>query len=137
MPPHYKLKEELEYSQKYFAKYMREYRQKNPQYLEKDLERRKNLRKKLLDILGGAKCSHCGFDKDVRVLQIDHINNEGAKDARSFGGSFKMYRHYVTNPEIAKIKLQILCANCNIIKQHNEKTWKSPTKGKKRRKEIT
>jgi len=135
MPPHFKLKD-TEYSQKYFAKYMREYRKKNPQYVKKDSDKRRDFRIKLLDILGGAKCPHCGFDKDIRVLQIDHKDNEGAKDARSFGSSSQMYRYYVHNPEIAKTKLQVLCANCNIIKQHNEKTWKSPTKGKKRKKGI-
>jgi len=48
MPPHYKLKDK-EYSQKYFAKYMREYRKKNPQYVKKDSDKRRDMRKKLLN----------------------------------------------------------------------------------------
>ena len=68
----------------------------------------RSVKDKLFDILG-RQCSICGFT-DERALQFDHINGGGDKNGRS-------YYKYINDPDI-KLKLQILCANCNWIKRH-------------------
>lgn len=73
----------------------------------------------LYHILGG-KCIQCGFS-DIRALQLDHINGSGYTEIQSFKGAVSMYRFYINNPDIAKQKLQILCANCNWIKRWEKK----------------
>lgn len=63
------------------------------------------------------KCSRCGFT-DVRALQIDHINGGGRRQRREDGLKHgqAMYRWIKKNnyPD----GFQILCANCNWIKKH-------------------
>jgi len=73
------------------------------------------IRNELFDILGGKECMNCGFDV-VEALQFDHVNGGGIKDRKSFSSNKLMYLYYIKNPEIAKQKLQVLCANCNFIK---------------------
>jgi len=82
-------------------------------------ERRYIIRQKLIDILGD-KCIQCGIS-DPRVLQIDHINGGGTKEVRHFKNGVNMYMFYINDPSIARTKLQILCANCNWIKRHENK----------------
>jgi len=67
----------------------------------------------------GNICAKCGFS-DIRALQLDHINNNGAEERMAVGGSKKFsgwnfYKWIVDNnyPE----GYQTLCANCNMIKQ--------------------
>ena len=74
-----------------------------------------NYKNILFEILGGKRCVKCGYAKDTRALQIDHINGGGRKD-RGSKDMLVMLRRYVKNPEQAKKQLQILCANCNVIK---------------------
>lgn len=68
----------------------------------------------------GSCCARCG-NTDYRVLQIDHIHNDGylirrAKDRRSILS--EIIEH---NPSD---KYQLLCANCHAIK-----TWHEPRVG--------
>jgi len=65
----------------------------------------------------GGKCARCGCD-DPRVLQMDHITGDGSKLRRANrdGLSYK-YKLVKNTPELAKAMYQLLCANCNIIKQ--------------------
>lgn len=67
------------------------------------------------------KCAHCGFDK-MDGLVLDHIENDGAvhrKEAkincRGQTGGGSMYELVRRNGKLDK--LQVLCANCNTIKQ--------------------
>lgn len=60
----------------------------------------------------GGKCVICGID-DIRVLQIDHINNDGQNDRSSRRREF--HREIV---EGKRSDLQILCAN-----HHSIKNW--------------
>ena len=71
----------------------------------------RSIKDKLFDLLG-IQCSVCGFS-DIRALQFDHINGGGDKTGRS-------YYKYISDPDI-KLKLQVLCANCNWIKRHENK----------------
>jgi len=84
-------------------------------------------RLKLIMFLGG-ECAHCGF-RDIRALQLDHINGGGNKDivkfgGRQFNGHQKMMRFYKNNPNEAIRTLQVLCANCNFIKMRENKESK-------------
>lgn len=80
---------------------------------------RKEQRMMLFEILGGVICNHCGYDKDIRALQFDHKNGGGRKDRKRFSNStFGMIKYYIARPQEARDKLQVLCANCNAIKIH-------------------
>jgi hypothetical protein len=112
---------------------MREWRAKNPDkvkvinkrnYWKTHTTRRKSAKDqatKLRDsifLILGTVCVECGYD-DKRALQFDHVNGGGLKDTKRFKGHQTMLRYYRDNPEICKKKLQILCANCNWIKKHD------------------
>ena len=98
-----------------------EYRNKNRQLL-RDKQRlyRRNLKQQVLNRYGNA-CVVCKFD-DIRALQIDHINNNGAEERKALGGQnvsgWRFYQYLVKNnlPD----GYQTLCANCNMIKQLGE-----------------
>ena len=75
------------------------------------------LKKKVVDHYGG-KCVQCGMAK-LQCLELDHINNDGAKHRKSIGlnntrGGSSFYRWIIKNnyPDL----LQVLCANCHAIK---------------------
>jgi hypothetical protein len=64
----------------------------------------------------GNKCKECGIS-DKRVLQIDHINDDGSIDREMYKG-LKKYNYILSLPEEEiKSKYQTYCANCNIVKQ--------------------
>lgn len=77
-------------------------------------------RNKLLDILG-RKCVECGYDGDVILLQLDHINGGGLKDSIRIQGNRRrshiFYKYYVSHPNEARTILQTLCIKCNWIKK--------------------
>jgi len=74
------------------------------------------LRTKLFKILGGKKCSSCGFD-DERALGFGHVDDAESFDYGQRGGSASSWEKYVSEPELARKSLQILCLNCNQINQ--------------------
>jgi len=74
------------------------------------------LRIKLFKILGGKKCSSCGFDNE-RALGFGHIDDAESFDYGQRGGSASSWEKYVSEPELARKSLQILCLNCNQINQ--------------------
>lgn len=83
------------------------------------------VKQKLFEILGGKKCVSCGIT-DERVLQFDHIDGGGRQDVKRFTGHLDRLRAYYTqNPKIARMSLQIHCANCNQIRKHelNQNTY--------------
>jgi len=59
----------------------------------------------------GGKCEHCG-NRDMRVLQIDHINGNGTRENLRIHarGVVRRVLEYPT-------EYQVLCANCNWIKR--------------------
>lgn len=75
-----------------------------------------NRRLRALEILGNI-CVVCGFE-DKRALQIDHINGGGSLERKTGLHSTKLHNYIIENPEEAKLKYQILCANCNWIKKY-------------------
>ncbi len=68
---------------------------------------------------GLPHCNYCGFD-DIRALCIDHIENNGSSHRKEVGGSstttyiWLKKRHYPNG-------FQVLCENCNRIKEHERK----------------
>ncbi len=75
------------------------------------------LRLALLGALGSV-CCRCSFS-DSRALQVDHVNGGGFKEIRKSGYSSIGYVKMV----LAKVlsgssEYQLLCANCNQIKKH-------------------
>ena len=68
---------------------------------------------------GEIKCAICGFG-DIRALVLDHINNDGNEQRKKYKIKSNGFQTY----EILKRLnwpdgLQILCANCNMIKEQN------------------
>jgi hypothetical protein len=99
--------------------------------LHKDKKRRQQrqgLRNKLFEILGSTEYVRCGFGEPRICLQFDHrwgggkieINLKRWKDV-------KFFRYYINCPDKAKGELQVLCANCNAIKRHEQ--YKAPIRG--------
>ena len=93
-----------------------------------------SLKEKLFEILGGKTCSRCGF-KDERALGFNHINDEDAFDSIRRGGVASSWGKYISEPELARKDLRVLCLNCNEIRQPQAKTEpeKSKTPNKKSR----
>ena len=103
-------------------------KENDAKYREKNKDKintyHKNKRRKykhiVLDKYGNI-CVKCGFT-DIRALQIDHINNNGAQERKALGGQnvsgWRFYEYLIKNglPE----GYQTLCANCNMIKQLGE-----------------
>jgi hypothetical protein len=84
----------------------------------------KRLRKEVLDFLGG-RCSSkiCRWVNedgsigctDYRALQVDHINGGGTKERNSLS-----YKTLYLKILRGSLGYQLLCANCNWIKKHQE-----------------
>lgn len=90
--------------------------------LDREINRalRYTVRREILALLGGAKCVHCGYDKDWRALQIDHCNGGGKHDSKTSGGNANLwsFRRWLQKyPEKWIGIYQVLCANCNWIKR--------------------
>lgn len=77
---------------------------------------------------GELKCRFCNFN-DLRALVLDHINDDGANHQRSISKTGK------TRVSTSKIYYdlkkkgfpkgyQVLCANCNTIKEHDRRQKK-------------
>lgn len=86
--------------------------------------------------MGGA-CVRCGYDDDIRALQIDHVNGDGRLKTRKINTNTpRYYAEVLANPD----QFQLLCANCNVIKrmangEHRDKatyTRRVPTEDRPR-----
>jgi hypothetical protein len=76
----------------------------------------KHIRKAVIAKLGG-KCAHCGYDKDIRALALDHVNGDGAQHRKEQKQPNKYYKDMLDDTEG---RYQILCFNCNEIKKHED-----------------
>lgn len=75
-------------------------------------KRRDELKDKVYTKLG-YKCNICS-ESDPIVLQVDHINNDGALDRKKFKNISEFYSHILTNSP----QVQLLCCNCNWRKEY-------------------
>jgi len=82
-------------------------------------ERHNARKRRVMDAYGGPVCVGCGED-DIRILQLDHIHNNGHRHAVQIGdgtatrGRAKMYKWVEDNGY--PLGFQVLCPNCNIKK---------------------
>ena len=69
---------------------------------------------------------------------MDHIKGDGWKERKHQGGRGQSlnqrYREIMDNPDAAREKYQLLCANCNSIKRMENKEYRN---GHTRRKADT
>lgn len=77
-------------------------------------------RKKVLDAYG-CKCSMCGYDGYL-AIEIDHIYNDGRQERKE--KKIKDFYRYLIQNNYPKDRYQLLCANCNYIKQKGLKKAK-------------
>ena len=97
------------------AERTRKYRERVGRSVMREQERSQNdqLREQVLEQYG-KKCNKCGYNADLRVLQLDHINGNGNKERRTIGVR-GIRRNALKNPE----QYQLLCPTCNWIKRYN------------------
>jgi len=77
----------------------------------------------IFDILNQYKCKDCGID-DFELLQIDHKNGGGNRAlTNKFNNKYNEHIYYINNPDQCKQDLQIMCVNCNILKQRDNHEW--------------
>jgi len=106
--------------------YAKEWRKKNPE-LKKAIQQRSydKIRTECFNHYGGAICKCCG-ETEIRFLHLDHIDGDGAKQRHEwektkstiYGGT-QLYYWLKKNNYPPELKLQVLCANCNLGKRTN------------------
>ena len=82
-------------------------------------ERARALRQEVLERFG-TECSRFGI-ADQRVLHVDHVNGGGHRERKKFKGTGPYYKYLLNEANSANY--QVLCANCNIIKQHENREF--------------
>jgi hypothetical protein len=90
--------------------YVKKWRQKNPEKQHIiDSRAKQNLKLKVLEYLGGAKCARCGCTV-FAVLEINHLNLGGHKDQKTHG-YWQLLRSILR--EQRKNEFNVLCHVCN------------------------
>ena len=90
-----------------------------------------SLKEKLFEILGGKICSSCGF-KDERALGISHMSDKSS-DSTGRGGAASSWGKYISEPDLAREELKVLCLNCNEIRQPISKPKEDSSKSKQKK----
>lgn len=102
----------------------RNYTKNREIYKQNSRYRQTQRRLELFDILGGRKCSKCGYSEDTRALAFDHLRDDGLEDRKIHLRSSHLYNFYCKNPDLARANLQVLCCNCNSIKRYDLMNFK-------------
>jgi hypothetical protein len=83
------------------------------------------LRGQIFELLGNKcnnpSCLVSNGCSDIRCLQIDHISGGGCKEIKSFGSPKRFYIYVLEQLKSGSKNYQLLCANCNWIKRHENK----------------
>jgi len=104
-----------EYGRKWRVLNRAHYRKVKKEYLFKK-------RMELIQRMGG-KCVRCSM-ADWRCLAIDHIYGGGHLERKQFSGNQQRYlKHILGSVSTGQDRYQLLCYNCNRIKQHEKKEW--------------
>jgi hypothetical protein len=99
----------------------------------RDVARNHRIRMEIILLLGGQCANPYGLhDKsftDIRCLQIDHINGDGAKERMKIVGPYRKccsqyYVHILRQIKLGSKDYQLLCANCNWIKRWENKEYR-------------
>jgi len=99
----------------------REWCRNNRQACVKHAQKSKNKQQLVAFQKLGGVCCKCGF-ADIRALQIDHVMGNGVVERAANGRcSYSLYSRVLKD---SKNKFQLLCANCNWIKRHENQEWK-------------
>ena len=72
----------------------------------------RELRKRAVLAIGGYSCRCCG-ESHASMLDIDHIDGDGAAHRKSVGGMLSVYHDVIAEPK----RFQMLCCNCNQSKR--------------------
>ena len=91
-----------------------------------------SLKEKLFEILGGKVCSSCGY-RDERALGFSHKFDDEAFDNIKRGGAASSWGKYISEPELARDELDVLCLNCNEIRQPMSKPKDDRSKPKRKK----
>ena len=91
-----------------------------------------SLKEKLFEILGGKICTSCGF-KDERALGFCHIYDGELFDNIRRGGFASSWGKYISDPDLARKELHVLCLNCNEIRQPISKPKETQSKPKRKK----
>jgi len=89
------------------------------------------IKEKLFEILGGKTCSSCGF-KDERALGISHIFGDNFSASAGRGDTSSMGK-YISEPELARKELKVLCLNCNELREIISKPKETSSKSKQKK----
>jgi predicted RNA-binding Zn-ribbon protein involved in translation (DUF1610 family) len=75
-------------------------------------------------LLHQVQCVQCGFD-DMRALSLDHVEGGGRKQMEKLGirKASEWYQWLKDNFYPQKPKLQVLCMNCQTIKERETHEW--------------
>lgn len=101
----------------------REWRKRNPEYSRQIQQRSYDkIRRECFEAYGGLRCKCCG-ESEILFLHLDHINGDGSKQRKlwesksgqTFGGT--AFYYYLKKNNFPDLKLQVLCANCNLGKR--------------------
>lgn len=119
-------KKYLEYASRYRnsekgKKYRKEYYENTKiEKARKTKIRRQKLRLQILETISSIpKCKQCDID-DIRVLTIDHINNDGAQERKTVSDVAYYIKILKMEENDIKKQYQVLCRNCNWIKRLDE-----------------
>lgn len=74
------------------------------------------VKEKLFVILGRKICDDCGF-RDSRALGFTYKGDPNTFDQIKRGGFAASWGKYISNPDLARKEIQIICLNCNAIKE--------------------
>lgn len=116
--------------QKRMKKPIREWKERNKKRLrvkgrEWDFKTRHFYHDKIMDFLGNKcsnpKCLVPNGCRDIRCLQIDHVNGNGNKERESFFSTYQYYKFIYEKLLQGSKDYQLLCANCNLIKREEKK----------------
>lgn len=91
--------------------YARKWRKNHPiEEAERCMRKRKKLKTRVYDYLGGAVCIRCGCS-DSRILEINHIHGGGSKELKLLGGGTQLQRNILKDKR--KDEFEVLCRVCN------------------------
>ena len=95
--------------------YSRTYYKNHPKYnIPWGRQNRIDIRAEMVAVYGG-KCTACGI-ADARVLDIDHIDNNGGASRKQGMWGWRLYR-WLRKHKYPRDNFQLLCRNCNWIKE--------------------
>lgn len=108
---------------KHINKMARKWKREHPQRVrQRNIEERNRLK---VDVFshyskGKIRCNRCGYSKDIRALELDHVEDSGNSHRTEVLGDYHRagttFYRWLKKNNYPK-GFQVLCANCNRIKE--------------------